>query len=345
LENLETNVRYSFEGIPNALDNGKLYPTQEFNGNVTFVFPQLVIPFAHYFKMRFYRLNPRSRLLTGITYTKRAEYTRSIIRSSLTYTWQKSVTRQYTFTPYDLNIVNTNKTQAFEDTLNVLASRGNLLINSFKDAIVSSFSGSYLYNDYSSSVNKRSKYYRFYFEAGGNSFNMVTALLARDTAGDNSTGLPTLFSLPYYTFIRGISDFRVYRPYRVYNTIAFRINAGFAIPYLQKDPALPYEKYFFAGGSNSIRAWRPRRLGPGSQADESRPGYDPERPGELILETSLEYRFPMVGILTGAVFVDAGNVWRISEEDSLRQNSNFALNRFYKEIAVGTGLGFRFDFT
>ena len=128
---------------------------------------------------------------------------------------------------------------------------------------------------------------------------------------------------------------------------------GLAKSYAPND-ILPYEKYFFSGGSNSIRAWRPRRLGPGSffPADTIssegnvvvRYNDDFEQPGELILESSIELRTKVIGFFHTALFVDAGNIWTFSENDQ-RPGGKFELSDFYKEIAVGAGIGARFDFT
>jgi outer membrane protein assembly factor BamA len=120
---------------------------------------------------------------------------------------------------------------------------------------------------------------------------------------------------------------------------------------------IPYDKSFFAGGSTSLRAWQPRRLGPG--------GFTPtrlnsdgqvirdfltEQPGELLLEGSAEYRFPIYNFIKGALFTDFGNVWGLQERKGadgnyLRPGAQFQLNQFYKQIAVGSGIGIRFDFT
>ncbi|HNC13900.1 MAG TPA: BamA/TamA family outer membrane protein, partial [Cyclobacteriaceae bacterium] len=114
--------------------------------------------------------------------------------------------------------------------------------------------------------------------------------------------------------------------------------------------------YFFAGGSNSIRAWRPRRLGQGSfkpdvSSDIAQDGYfnyQFEKPGDILLEGSVEIRKKIFGFVEGAVFVDAGNVWTFKPLDDNNEdkgNSQFNLNRFYREIGVGTGFGLRFNFS
>jgi outer membrane protein insertion porin family len=146
-------------------------------------------------------------------------------------------------------------------------------------------------------------------------------------------------------------------------TVAYRVDGGVAYSYA-KERSLPYEKFFFAGGSNSIRSWRPRRLGQGSfkPRTSEEVGKDPvkngyfdysyEQPSEILLEASVEFRRKIFGFVEGAIFLDAGNVWTFQPRKNIvdgvevpNGNSQFKFNQFYKEIAVGTGFGLRFDFS
>jgi outer membrane protein assembly factor BamA len=131
---------------------------------------------------------------------------------------------------------------------------------------------------------------------------------------------------------------------RLKSQLAFKFNTGIAYAYgAENNYQLPYEKNFFIGGPSSIRAWKPRRLGPG--------GYNSannliEQPGSMIIESSAEYRFPIVqflGKINGALFIDAGNIWNIDHGKS-NTVGNFNTNNFLNEIAVGTGFGVRWDF-
>ena len=116
---------------------------------------------------------------------------------------------------------------------------------------------------------------------------------------------------------------------------------------------IPYDKSFFAGGSTSLRAWQPRRLGPGSYTSCLANGgrdYITEQPGELLLEGSAEYRFPIYSFIKGAFFTDFGNVWGLQERENpntggLPAAGRSSITSFYRQIAVGSGLGIRFDFT
>lgn len=142
-----------------------------------------------------------------------------------------------------------------------------------------------------------------------------------------------------YTFVRLQADYRQVTPKGRKGTLAFKAKAGIAIPFGDED-VLPYEKYFFGGGSTSVRAWKPRRLGPGSynHIDESgEVSYQYEQQGEVLLETSIEYRQKIIGFLQGSAFLDAGNVWTLREETA-RPGAQFKFDKFIRQIALGVAL-------
>ena len=103
------------------------------------------------------------------------------------------------------------------------------------------------------------------------------------------------------------------------------------------------EKKYFSGGSSGIRAWQVRSLGPGSYViPDDQKGLYPNQLGDIKLEANAEYRFDLFAMLKGAIFIDAGNIWAISSSDN-RPGAVFKGSGFYREIAVGTGLGIRAD--
>lgn len=126
--------------------------------------------------------------------------------------------------------------------------------------------------------------------------------------------------------------------------LAARLKAGVAAPYGGEDELVSFIKQILVGGPNSIRAWRPMELGPGSYIFEST---DPDpiffQRGDLSLEFSLEYRFNLFWLLEGALFFDGGNVWTL-KEDPLRPGAKITSN-FTNEIALGYGYGLRWDFS
>ncbi|HLF64344.1 MAG TPA: BamA/TamA family outer membrane protein [Saprospiraceae bacterium] len=128
--------------------------------------------------------------------------------------------------------------------------------------------------------------------------------------------------------------------------LAFRLATGLAFPYGPFSSQVPYIKQFYVGGPSSIRAWQIRELGPGGYEDPSvNPNNDLPfyQTGDIKLDLSAEYRFDLFWVFKGTVFLDAGNVWTI-QDDAGRPGAVFSRN-FIKQMAVGTGLGLRMDFT
>ena len=358
LEILEISGRAGIEGVAgftSASGNNEdrdVYRSIDMGGNLSLTFPQFVFPLPNQLKSRLGRLNPKTQVQTGYNYVNRPEYIRTNFKTTLGYNWQKDQKILYNFTPIDVNFINSNiQSAAFQTILdNSLETFGIPLNRSFEPSFVSSmnFSAIFNFNNYGSSslVEENTgtpTYLKLYAEAGGTILNLTGTRLL------DSAGLAT------FKYVKFNADFRQYIDLSKNNTLAYRVNAGVAVPYGSDDLALPYEKYFFVGGSNSIRAWFPRRLGPGSVAPEETLSngyykYTIEQPGEVLLETSVELRSKLFGFVNGALFVDAGNVWRLqdlpnSDNGEPRPGAKFTFNDFAEQLAVGSGLGLRFDFS
>jgi len=121
----------------------------------------------------------------------------------------------------------------------------------------------------------------------------------------------------------------------------YRNLVGIGIPY-RNSKVLPFEKGFYAGGSNDMRGWNYRALGPGSFVDTTSNGF--EKMGDVILEANFEYRFPIYSWFKGALFTDVGNIWLLNLSDNY-PGGKFDVGNFYKEFAVDAGFGLRLDLT
>jgi len=224
----------------------------------------------------------------------------------------------------------------FKERLGELEREGNTFARSFEPSFVSSaiFTITKDFNEYGN-IKSPSSYLRGNAELGGN----VTSILRDSIFGDN---------ISYYRYLRSSVDFRHHVPLSKKTSFAFKVNAGFAYPYGNGNAStLPYEKFYFSGGSNSIRAWQPRRLGPGSfkpTNSNNSISYQFEQPGDIILETSFEFRAKLFGFFSWAYFIDIGNVWTWYNDNS-RPGSQFEYDRFLSELAVGSGMGLRLDFS
>ncbi|NJN41715.1 MAG: BamA/TamA family outer membrane protein [Flammeovirgaceae bacterium] len=347
LEILEIDGRFGFEGVSPVTSSEGVYQSFEAGANLSVTFPQFLFPLGPTAGARFGKYNPKTRLLAGYNYTNRPEYTRSAVTISDTYLWDRNRKVQYQFTLFNINVINSKLDPEFDSLLNALQTQqGNNLINSFKPSLVSSMIFTMIWNpkNYGNDTD-HSYLIRIQGEAGGTLFNFYTPQFAINQG------------LEIFKYLRASFDYRTLRIINRNTSLAFHINAGAGYAYGDNN-ALPYEKYFFAGGSNSIRAWRPRRLGLGSAppplaADPVTDGtfdYQYERPGAVLLESSIELRKNLFGFVQGAVFLDAGNVWLFDDviqnsDAGYSGNTKFKLNGSLRELGVGTGFGLRFDFS
>lgn len=350
LENFEMNSRIGYEGVASATETSNIYQSIEAGINASITFPQFLFPLKEEVRYSLGRINPRTKALVGINYTDRPEYQRTATTFNYIYSWENKRIRRFDLTLTNLSIINSKTDSLFQNLLDSLfINEGNTLLRTFEPSFVSSiiFNMSWNHNNYGN-LEENSVYFRWAFESGGTLQNFINyPIIERQ-------------GLKSFRYFRLSADVRRINILNKNTTLAYRINTGIGYSY-DGTNVLPYEKYFFAGGSNSVRAWRPRRLGPGSyrpntSADPGADGlydYRYEQPGDVLLEGSLEIRRKLIGFVDGALFLDAGNVWTIkprikkdSNENIIENgNSQFQFDQFYKELGIGTGFGLRFNFS
>ena len=177
--------------------------------------------------------------------------------------------------------------------------------------------------------------FRWKVESAG---NFLSALSYIVPFNEDDDGDLLVFSVPYSQYIKTEFDYIKYWDLSRSNVLAFRSFFGIAIPYGNSDN-IPFVRSYFAGGSNDNRAWNPYSLGPG-KTDE----VNDFNEANLKLALNLEYRFPVVGDIKGALFADAGNIWNVfdNEDDPDKTFNGFDS---LTDIALGTGFGIRYDFT
>jgi outer membrane protein assembly factor BamA len=152
-----------------------------------------------------------------------------------------------------------------------------------------------------------------------------------------------IFGQPFAQYVRTDFDIRYYYRFNDVSSLAYRGFFGIGIPY-GNSREIPFDRQYFEGGANGIRAWQVRTLGPGSYNPNPlhKPGVFLNETADIKLEANAEYRYKLFWILEGALFIDAGNIWTYND-DKTRTGAQFT-SKFYKDLAVGTGTGFRFDF-
>ena len=180
--------------------------------------------------------------------------------------------------------------------------------------------------------------FRASIETAGNFLNLLSHVTGQKK---NEDGRYELVGVPYSQYVKTDIDFSKNIILDERNSIAYRVGVGVAVPY-GNSSVLPYERSYFSGGANSVRGWSVRSLGPGSMAILDQLSFIYQI-GDIRLDMSVEYRSKLFWKLETAAYVDAGNIWTIHPYEDL-PNGNFDVTRFYKEIALSYGLGFRLNF-
>ena len=277
----------------------------------------------------------QTKIASFFNYQRRPDYTRSIFTTVFGFSARRKLRVTNTINPIEINYVTVNLSPEFESLLN--SSNNLFLKNSFKSQFIALGKFSRTYNSQVVGKNKAFTFFQWNIETAGLLLNASRNLFKEPAKAD---GKYIVFGVPYSQFIRFDSDYRFYRYFSQSSSMAFRAITGLGLPY-GNSIAMPFEKSFFVGGANGIRAWIARSLGPGAYRDSS--GFRIDQIGDIKLEWNLEFRQKLYGIFETAFFVDAGNIW-LRKEDPLRPLASFEFNRFYREIAIGAGLGLRLNF-
>lgn len=316
------------------------FNTRELGVETNLSIPKLLGP-ANLFTS-FGNVLPKTLISIGYNFQRRPDYTRTISSVKLGYEWMTSTYARHNWDILDFNLV---KLSRFDPAF--LNSIYDLYIkSSFTDHLI--LGSSYVFTHNTQEIRTRNNYYylRFSAESSGNTLYLLSKLagaqkiLEVDTVGLKPQEYYTFLDSRYAQYLR--SDIEIRRGIMIdrYNSVVGRFFAGVGLPYGNFD-VLPFEKKYFTGGANGIRAWQVRSLGPGTY--KAPPRSYPNQSGDIKLEANLEYRFRLIGYLESAFFLDVGNIWAINEKDN-RPGAQFNLNSFYKQLAVGTGTGIRLDF-
>lgn len=177
--------------------------------------------------------------------------------------------------------------------------------------------------------------FRLKVESAG---NLLSGLSEIFPFNENENQDRLVFGVPYSQYIKTEFDYIKHWGLSRTDVLAFRSFFGIAIPYGNSN-SIPFTRSYFAGGSNDNRAWNPYSLGPGKTQN-----INDFNEANLKIALNLEYRFPIAGDVKGAIFADAGNIWNVwdSENDP---DAIFSGLDSLADIALGTGLGIRYDFT
>lgn len=298
-------------------------------------FPSLHLPFVNnWFANRF---TSQTTYSLGYNIQRRPEFARNFFNFNWRFSWssQRNILSQ-NLSLIDINYVNMPwKSAKFDEYLNSI---DTLSRYSYNNVFTAGLMYNLIYTNSARGGARQNLYtIRFSAETSG---NVLSWFFSAFNANKSSTGQYNIFGNPFAQYVKGNIDFSQTFPFTSSNSLAFRIGIGVAYPY-KNSSIMPFEKRYFAGGPNHVRGWSTRYLGPGSYNGESGNNIA-VHVGDINFITSVEYRHKILPWFEPAVFMDAGNIWTIKSYDS-QPNGLFKWDKFYKEIAVATGIGLRFD--
>lgn len=277
---------------------------------------------------------PKTRFSGGVNFQQRPDFKRYVTKIATSYEWHYRSNAVMAFSPVEVNAVSILPEKSFIDRL--IALNDPRLLNSYTDHLVTAMTYTMVIDNQGDKARRRFSYTRIGLESSG---LLVNALRNPLNYTLNSDGIAMIFNIPYAQYIRADVDFRrFFRLRQPEHLVAARVYLGLGNPY-GNSFVLPFEKSFYVGGANGIRAWQVRSLGPGTYHDNNAlTRFD--RTGDLGIEASLEYRFPVYSTFHGAIFLDAGNVWLKNKNDKY-PGGEFQVRNFIGEMALGTGFGLR----
>jgi len=339
-EIFRANLRGALERQQTFTNIAKDFNTVELGVETSLTIPKLIGP-GRLFRY-FGEFLPQTVFTLGYNFQRRPIYTRTISNLKFGYDWKTSNYLRHTWNLFDFNMIDIYKFDA--DYINSI--KDLYIKSSFTDHLVFAANYTLVYNTQRAGTRSNYTYIKFSVESAGNLLGLITSIggfeksVQPDTLGAGISEYYKIFNKRFAQYIKTDLEFRYGYMVDKYNAIVGRAFIGVGVPYGNFD-ILPFEKKYFTGGANGIRAWQVRSLGPGSY--KAPPGSYPNQLSDIKLEANLEYRFHLMRMLEGALFFDAGNIWAINDKDN-REGAGFEPGSFYKQIALGTGTGLRFDF-
>lgn len=294
-----------------------------------FAFPRFVTPFFY--------INPpggfvpKTKLLLAYDIlVKQKLYTMNSFRASAGYFWKENIKKEHQFNPISITYVQPlNISELYTTQMN----NDYSLRKAVEKQFILGSSYNYNYNGLTGTFN-RGFYFNVLADISGNIAGLVTGANAKENRPKY------IFGAQFSQYLKAETDLRYYLPVSPKSVLANRIIVGAGLPY-GNSRELPFIKQFFIGGNNSIRAFRSRSVGPGTFISSSADELLADQSGDIKLEINSEFRAQLAGIVHGAVFVDAGNIWLFNENPD-KPGAKFS-GDFLKELAVGAGAGLRFD--
>lgn len=348
-EKIDVSVHGSYEWSTSSSASMSNY---EYGLDASIEFPRLIAPYFGGNSTRRYTMPdgrtvrlPRRFYATPTTIAKVSTntvrrpgyYKMHIVSGKWAYQWQTSATSRHEFSPLTVKYQFMNSHTADFDKV---MEDNPYLRSTMQDYFIPEMRYTYTYTSPSSLLNP------IHWETTVSESGNITSLAMMAFGKKWNEKGKKLFKNPYSQFVKIETDFTKTWTLDASSQLVGHVNAGVLYSFGNTDWA-PNSELFYAGGANSIRAFSVRGIGPGNF-----PGLEDKamsylmQNGDLKLVMNLEYRRNLFGGLKGALFLDAGNVWNLRDNYDTSvpyATTKFRLKNMLKEMAVGTGIGLRYD--
>lgn len=331
-ETWNVKLKGAYEWQTGRNKGGSLMNSWEFGLSTELTFPRVVFPT---FGKREYDFPATTTFRLYIDQLNRAKYYKLLaFGGNATYDFQPKPVSRHSLTPFRLTFnVLQHTTAAFDS----IANENEALYRSLRNQFIPAMEYTYTYSNASLRRVRNPIWWQTTVTSAGN----LTSAIYRIFGQKFDKKDKKLFNVPFAQFLKLNTDFRYTWVFNKNQSLASRVAAGIIWAYGNTDTA-PYSEQFYVGGANSIRAFTARSIGPGGYHPERRGHIFLDQTGDIRLEANVEYRFRIYRDLFGATFLDAGNVWML-RKDPNRENVQLQWKTFGKEIALGTGVGLRYD--
>ena len=333
---LSLQVKGSYEWQTNSTVEGDntVMNSYELGTSLSLDYPRLMLPWSDK-DLRRSRFPQHTSFKLYVNQLNRARFFQMLsFGGNVTYDFQRSRTWKHSVTPFRLEFNTLQSTTARFDSITAVnptlaLSMGNQFIPAMDYTLTF---------DNARQKRRHQLWWQSTFTSAGNVTSLIYAAFGKGLKETDKK----LLNSPYAQFLKFTSELRTLLKIKGKHQLAARLMGGVIYAYGNQRVA-PYSEQFYIGGANSIRAFTVRSLGPGTYHPASDTKYSYiDQTGDIKLEANVEYRFPIFGDLYGATFLDAGNVWLLRKEES-RPGGQLTLRNFAKSIALGTGVGVRYD--
>ncbi len=332
-ENLSVELRGAYEAI-SGLEGYSSSDYLEYSLQTKLSFPRFIAPFLSSDFRR--RTNATSEVSALLDIQNRPEFHRRVFSVGWNYKWNNPARKDY----YQLDVLDLNYISMpwisdtfYRDYLTDVTSRNSILLYNYQDLFIMKTGFRYSYNNGTIALKTN-------IETAGNLLNVAAHTLGFH---QNQIGQYTFLDLAFAQYVKGDIDYTHNFQFDYRRQLVFHVGMGIAYPY-GNSTILPFEKRYFSGGANSVRGWSVRSLGPGSyKSTDGRIDFI-NQTGDMKLDLNMEYRAHLFWKFGGALFVDAGNIWTLRNYEKDQPGGQFRLTEFWKQLAVGYGLGLRLNF-